>query len=82
LVYESYKMVPTGTLIFKNHRAILIENGVSTKNKNLNYKKITRDIIGYWRERAQERINRKLSNKANMKRQEQERLEKEETANI
>jgi len=79
LVYESYKMVPTGTLIFKT-QGYPYREWVSTKNKTL-IQKIP-DIIGYLEEKAHERNQLKIIHKANMKRQEQERLEKERQQNI
>tara|TARA_R110001632_G_scaffold231702_1_gene370772 strand:- start:202 stop:1242 length:1041 start_codon:yes stop_codon:yes gene_type:complete len=78
-VYESYKMVPTGTLIFKT-RGYPYREWVSTKNKTL-VQKIP-DIIGYLEEKADERNQLKIIHKENMKRQEQERLEKERQQNL
>lgn len=78
-VYESYKMVPTGTLIFKT-RGYPYREWVSTKNKTL-IQKIP-DIIGYLEEKADERNQLKIIHKENMKRQEQERLEKERQQNL
>tara|TARA_R110000764_G_scaffold42426_2_gene95562 strand:- start:298 stop:1338 length:1041 start_codon:yes stop_codon:yes gene_type:complete len=78
-VYESYKMVPTGTLIFKT-RGYPYREWVSTKNKSLTQK--IPEIIGYLEKKADERNQLKIIHKANMKRQEQERLEKERQENL
>ncbi|MBD0779293.1 hypothetical protein HPE56_15945 [Maribacter sp. ANRC-HE7] len=79
LIYESYKMVPTGTLIFKT-QGYPYREWVSTKNKTL-IQKIP-DIIGYLEEKADERNRLKIIHKANIKLQEQERLEKERQQNL
>lgn len=78
-VYESYKMVPTGTLIFKT-RGYPYREWVSAKNKSLTQK--IPDIIGYLENKADERNQLKIIHKANMERQEQERLEKERQQNL
>lgn len=78
-VYESYKMLPTGTLIFKT-RGYPYREWVSTKNKSLTQK--IPDIIGYLENKADERNQLKIIHKANMKRQEQVRLEKERQQNL
>ncbi|TQO38678.1 hypothetical protein GQ41_3338 [Arenibacter algicola] len=78
-VYESYKMVPTGTLIFKT-QGYPYREWASTKNKTLTQK--IPDIIGYLEEKADEENQWKIIHKANMKRQEQERLDKERQQNI
>lgn len=78
-VYESYKMVPTGTLIFKT-QGYPYREWASTKNKTLTQK--IPDIISYLEKKADERNQLKIIHKENMKLQEQERLEKERQQNL